>query len=553
LAVTTEANGVTSQRFVGRITDVALGWDDAGKDTPDAGVGQILAVGPLADLGRRVVGSAPFPQELDGARVSRVMAAAGVTLDPIYSDPGTVQILARDIDSAPALDVAHDAATSATGTLWQTRAGEIRYADADHRRGTAVSLTLDACNLLVTPTWRRNLDGLVNDVSIGYGTTPEGGEQPRYTEANTTSKTKWGTYGYTTATELAALADAQTMAHLLLARNSSPVWVMAALPVDTAGLTDDAYETLLALDVHALVTLTGLPAIGTAPTNATLWVEGWAETLTWGGHELELVVSGYCRTAPPPRWDDAPPTLMWGGTNRTETRRNLSTSPTAAAGGWFSNSGASWSCTRPVAITGHPQGITTAAEVAVIGGVSAVAASIYNTDNLANASTVRGVGVWVKPPYQADVTLYMTADQAGTQKVTRVPGGAWTYCTSGAPGGGYTVVQAARVGANAVIGDKTYVTGCITEAATVPPDYFDGSTPDTATVDYAWTGGATGSASTMTTLTEIGPAPDPTTTWDDAACLGPTSNYGRWDDQPASLRWDQVAPTVTWDTYGNGP
>lgn len=310
--VTTQTAGGTFDRFSGSVTDLALGWDEAGAETPDAGLGQIVAVGVLAELGRRVVGDVPWPQELDGARVARVMAAAGITLDPAFSDPGTVQILPRDVDATQALDAAQDAAVDGAGVLWQTRSGNVRYADAVHRRGTASALTLDACDLLVTPTWRRTLEGLVNSVSIGYGAEPaEGGDQPRYVSSNAPSISRWGTYAYSSSTALAALADAQAQGQLLLARNSAPVWVMAALPVDVAGLDAPQYDALLGMDMHALLTLTGLPALGTAPTSASLWVEGWKETLTWGAHELELVVSGYCRTAPPPRWDDLAPAWTW--------------------------------------------------------------------------------------------------------------------------------------------------------------------------------------------------------------------------------------------------
>jgi hypothetical protein len=310
--VTTQTSSGTYDRFVGRVTDLALGWDEAGARTPDMGVGQVVAVGALADLGRRVVGATPFPQELDGARVARVLAEAGVTLDPLTSDPGTVQILARDIDAQQALSVAHDAAVSATGVVWQARTGDVRYADADHRRGAQPALTLDDCDVLVTPTWRRTLEGLVNSVSIGYGAEPEGGgEAPQYVASNPDSIARYGTYGYSTTTHLAALADAQAQGQLLLVRNSSPVWVMAALPVDVAGLDAARYDALLGMDMHSLLNLTGLPAIGTAPTSASLWVEGWKEELTWGGHTLELVVSGYCRTTPPPRWNDIDPTWTW--------------------------------------------------------------------------------------------------------------------------------------------------------------------------------------------------------------------------------------------------
>jgi hypothetical protein len=316
---TAVGEGASSQRFVGRITDLALGWDDQGQDTPDAGLGQIVATGPLADLGRRVVGDTPWPQELDGARVARALAVAGVILDPLTSDPGTVELLPRDIDATPALDAATAAAVDATGVLWQTRGGEVRYADADHRRGTPPSLQLDACDVLVTPTWRRTTEGLVNEVSVGYGVAPEGGEQPRFTESAPGSIAKWGSYSYSASTALAELEDAEQAGRLLLARNSAPVWVMAVLPVDVAGLDLDRTMALLDLDMHALITLTGLPSLGHAPTSAALWVEGWRETMTHSTHVLELVVSGYCRTAPPPRWDDVSPDWAWEGMDPTAT------------------------------------------------------------------------------------------------------------------------------------------------------------------------------------------------------------------------------------------
>jgi hypothetical protein len=312
LVVSTIVGATTSVRFTGRVTDMALGWDDAGADTPDAGVGQIVAVGILADLARRTVGAEPWPVEKDGVRVARVADLAGVPLDPRWSDPGTVNLLARDVDASDALGIMHDAAESAGGMVWQTRAGDVRYADADHRRGAAPSLDLDACDVLVSPTWTRNLDGLVNAVSVGYGEAPEGGsEQPRYVAEDLASITKWGRYAISPTTELAALADATAMGQLVLVRNNSPVWVMSDLPVDMADLDATATDAALALDVHALVRLTGLPAIAQAPTSAVLWVEGWRERLAWGVHDLELVVSGFCRTSPPPRWNDLSPTWTW--------------------------------------------------------------------------------------------------------------------------------------------------------------------------------------------------------------------------------------------------
>jgi hypothetical protein len=309
--VVTNTANASSQRFVGRVTDLTLGWEDDGAETPDAAVGQVVCTGLLDDTARRVIGDVPWPQELDGARVSRIMTAAGITLDPLFSDPGHVAVLARDVDSQPALDVARQTAESASGVVWQTRDGEIRYADSEHRRGQTSTLTLDACDLLVTPSWRRTLEGLVNSVSIGYGVDAEGGEQPRVLMSNQASIDRYGTYGLSAATMLATLADAQAMASLLMGRNSTPVWLFAALPVDVPGLDESRTTALLGLDMHSLLAVTGLPAVGSAPTSALLWVEGWRETLTADSHEFELVVSGYCRTVPPPRWDDMNPGWTW--------------------------------------------------------------------------------------------------------------------------------------------------------------------------------------------------------------------------------------------------
>jgi hypothetical protein len=311
VVVETTVNGDTFVRFVGRVTDLTLAWDDAGQDTPNAGVGQIVAVSMLADLARRVVGDTPFPQELDGARIGRVANAAGEPIAPASLDPGTVQILARDIDAQPALDVMQEVAEQSGGIVWQTRAGEVRYADAEHRRGVMPSLLVDSCDVLVTPQWVRNLEGLVNEVSIGYGVAPEGGEQPRYVASVPESVTRYGRYDYSFTTELAALADAQAMGQLVLVRNASPVWILTALPVDLDGLDAAHTAQVLGLEMHALMQITGFPVIGSTPTIGNLWVEGWRERLAYGVHEIELAVSGYCRTAPPPRWNDLDPAWTW--------------------------------------------------------------------------------------------------------------------------------------------------------------------------------------------------------------------------------------------------
>lgn len=533
--VTTQTAGGTWDRFAGRVSDLALGWDEAGAATPDMGVGQIVAVGALADLGRRVVGAAPFPQELDGARVARVMVEAGAPLDPLYSDPGTVDLLPRDIDAQQALNVAHDAAVSATGVLWQARTGQVRYADADHRRGTQPAVALDACDLLVTPTWRRTLEGLVNSVSIGYGTEPEGGgEAPQYVASNPDSISRYGTYAYSSSTHLAALADAQEQGQLLLVRNSAPVWVMAALPVDVAGLDAARYDALLALDMHSLLTLTGLPSIGAAPTSGTLWVEGWKEELTWGGHTLELVVSGYCRTTPPPRWDDVDPAWQWGALVLTQQRRNEIVDPNAtnpanwsgvAAGGGITSAGP-YSHNKS-AVPGQVWSVSVELTAPAGGPALTGFVAAYPTSG----------GMFTVSP---DTTTPFTIPAGQTQRVAN---------SNAIPAGQNGV----RLYVSASISNGTARLGrALMEQAPTAGAYFDGGTTDTASTDYAWAGTPNASASVQSAISQQSGGLPPDLTWDSATCLGPPINVGRWNDQPATLRWDQVAPAQTWDTYRIG-
>jgi hypothetical protein len=317
VVIATTVGATTSTRFVGRISDMAIGWDDAGEDTPDNGIGQIVAVGPLADLARRVVGDEPFPKELDGARVARVLSLAGIDLDPGTSDPGICQVIPRDVDARAALDVAQGTANSAGGLLWSMRSGEIRYADAEHRRGITVAQDLDSCDLLVTPTWLRSLAGLVNDVRMTYGVTDTeaGTEQATYHGVNETSKTKFGRYEYSTTVELADAVDAVAATNLILTLNGAPVWMLQELPIDVAGLPAADTSTILGLEVHTLIRVNGFPVTGSTPTAVVAWVEGWTERLAFGVHDLTMIVSDYCRTVPPPRWNDVPTTQTWDTTD----------------------------------------------------------------------------------------------------------------------------------------------------------------------------------------------------------------------------------------------
>jgi hypothetical protein len=305
-------SGSLGVRFAGEITDLGVGWDSVDIARP-----RVIAMGDLARTGRRIVGDVPWPAELDGERVNRILTLAGFAPDPLSTDPGTVQLLARDVDRQPAQGLAQEAATDGGGLVWQDRAGRILYADAEHRRGAAVAAEFEACDVGLGLGWSQTLEGLANEAHVRYGIAPDGGEQPEVVASEDASIAARGTYAVSMTTRIATVADAQRRADEIVSRAAEPAWILGGLELDL-GLLDPAQlnAVLTAIDVHSLVSITGLPA-GSPATSALLWVEGWTETIegTEAGAgiawHVSYATSDYCRTAAAPRWDDLEPTRTW--------------------------------------------------------------------------------------------------------------------------------------------------------------------------------------------------------------------------------------------------
>lgn len=300
-------------RFKGRVTDITAEWEDRGPDTPNALVVQVIAAGPLAELGRRVL---PGPwgrlAELDGPRVFAIVNEVPGVVPTGTFDPGTVELIPMTFPTATPAALVAPAVASGRGVLWETREGLVEYADANHRRGTPAALSLDACDLLVSPQWLRDTEGLVNAVTLAYGETPVGGgDRPVHTAEDTESQDRYGFHDYSAETQLSREVDAVVMADVLLTQNTDPAWLLDALPVDVAGLDAATSAAILALDMHSLIHVTDLPAAGSAPRMADMFVEGWEEQFRFGEWELTLNVSDYSRTAPSMSWHDVDPALTW--------------------------------------------------------------------------------------------------------------------------------------------------------------------------------------------------------------------------------------------------
>jgi hypothetical protein len=285
-----------SDRFIGDITDIAIGWDDAGQDTPEAGVAQIIAVGPLANIGRTTVKPEVdpwFEAKQDGLRIAEICAFYGIPLAGY--DPGRFLVVPMRIEPDQILTGLHETADAAGGVIWATRSGDTRYADSHHRYGAPVELVLDACDILVTPTLRRSLAGLANRVRLTYGVE---GAQAVYWDDDPASIAAYGLYAYAATVLLVHLPDVVAAVDELLLLNAHPAWMLDALPVAVADLDIADTTTLLGLEMHSRIQVGGLPATGATPTTVDVFLEGWTERLAWGVYQLDLSVSDYSRTVP---------------------------------------------------------------------------------------------------------------------------------------------------------------------------------------------------------------------------------------------------------------
>lgn len=256
----------------------------------------------------------------DSAHDSWSMQVSAVTLTPVTVDEsgyveqlgGTVQVLPRDVDRQPVLGLLTELATAARGLVLDLRDGRIGYADADDRRGTTPALTLTAAETITGTEWAATLEGVVNDVTVTYGTAPEGGQAPSVQVRDEASIAAYGSFGVSLSTQLAAAADATRTARRIVGLGAQPAYRMPRLLVDLLRTVTDPAKRLaiLEFDQGAQLAVDGFPTSGPLAA-ARLWVEGWTEEVTATAWRVDLQVSSYLAGGPGIAYLDIPDALTF--------------------------------------------------------------------------------------------------------------------------------------------------------------------------------------------------------------------------------------------------
>lgn len=349
---------ISERRLTGHLDTVERGR---------VGILELSATGPLAQLGFRVVGDQPWPQETETARAARILDLAGAPHDVQEPTTGTVyQVLARDVDAQTALDLLDDLGrdTGAAvvdlpdGTvmyqpirdryepaitlrwqdlpaamLWSDWGPGTTWADLGYRSPAApLPVTIPPSAVLWEPQWLSAVAAIVNHVRVGYGDAPAGGDQAFVDATDAASQARYGRrYAYL-GTRLATIADATARASHIISTQAGERWGIGSVNVWPELLTADQATALLGLVCGDHVQLDGLPQ----PAPAQSWpgiVEGWTYQQWWDTDRARVQVTLNLSDLPSSlavmTWNDYPPTYQWAQHPPLDTWADLIEAPAA--------------------------------------------------------------------------------------------------------------------------------------------------------------------------------------------------------------------------------
>ena len=328
----------TQDIFYGTISDIDISLSAYGSDGSIA-IYSITAIGPLANLNRRLVGASNYAKEYDGTRILNILTEAfltewddvsptltwaglptGVTwssydavgqglVDDLVANidtPGQYELQAYSGGETDAYALAVQAANSGRGVLWENGTGSLHYDDY-LARATATPLVLTADDILAQGLRTAAQWGeIVNDATLTY----RAGEASARDEQ---SIIIYGQLAGTRSTQLHNLADAQAQAADFIESRAYPRMYpeQITIPLHSPTVSDATRDSLAAVYNGLRISTTALPAV--FGTTFDGFVEGYTWNLTRYTAELALTCSAYSETYSSIIWYQLSPTLTWAG------------------------------------------------------------------------------------------------------------------------------------------------------------------------------------------------------------------------------------------------
>ena len=325
--------GTFVKLFTGEVSGVYNRFEGAGLGGKPNTL-QIQAIGALGLLVKRYAGAVAYPEELDGARIQRILeetlfvawedlsntqtwndfttetwANYGVQgIDTI--DPGRYEVLARPAEVEQAYELTDTTQQSGLGYLYDTPDFEIGYADAERRSAnyTTNLIELDANLVNADIQTRLQTADIVNSVVIRY-------DDPvlEVVAQNDTSINNYGLLEEIRATILAETVDATEQATNFVNYRGTPKVSLEAVSVNLAhsNMTNTVRDDLLAVTMDSLLYLDNIPVGLIVEGYFEGFVEGWTWTLGRNNLELSMSVSNSIYSTLDVQWEDYNALIQW--------------------------------------------------------------------------------------------------------------------------------------------------------------------------------------------------------------------------------------------------
>jgi len=307
------ASAVARTVFTGKLTNISTSMAAVGSIS-EVSLITISAVGPFAQMSRKIIGGSGYSREMDSTRMTNILTDSGVTIDTVDS-PGIYEFAASPNSSVDSYQWATKYASMANGYIYETTDGEVGFAN-ESRRTTAVAAT----GYMAIPEnyilWRsvsssKGLQDILNSISLTYHTGSK-------TSTDATSISLYGLLGASIQTELHNASDAQELADKYVALRRVPRLNMSSFTVqlDSPNVSSANLDKFLQMYMGQAISISGLP-VPLVPTNYYGFVEGWNLQVSRTQAVISLTTSESSYSIQPTRWQDVSAALAWNGVGAT--------------------------------------------------------------------------------------------------------------------------------------------------------------------------------------------------------------------------------------------
>lgn len=305
--------GIDVTVFTGKITSVDNSM--AGSGTIGTSVIQtITAVGPFAQMSRKIIGDTAWAREMDSDRMTRIFTDAGQTID-VVDTPSIYEFANRSISPADAYSLAATYAQQANGYIYETTTGTVGFANESRR-----FLDQQANGYLTIPnnyiiwgsvTSQKTLADIVNAITVNSYNNSR-------SASDTTSQATYGIVAGSISTELHNASDAQVQADRYIVLRAYPRTSLSSftIPINSPNVSTANVDKFISMAVGEPIQITSLPT-GIKNTTYKGFVEGYQFNINQYEMVMNLITSDYTYSITPTRWQDVSASLTWAGVGVT--------------------------------------------------------------------------------------------------------------------------------------------------------------------------------------------------------------------------------------------